>query len=89
MKPGYVLKDPEIAKKLEQQLSNGENSKPQPQSAPEPQKVSVSTPLRQTPILQSNTCLKWINTCFVYCLLNLYLKIIYSSYINIHISYFV
>lgn len=71
MKPGYVLKDPEIAKKLEQQLSNGENSKPQTQSAPEPQKVSVPTPLRQTPVLQSNKCLKWINICFAYCLLNL------------------
>lgn len=48
-----MLKDPEIAKKLEQQLSNGENSKPQSQSAPEPPKVSVPTPSRQTPILQS------------------------------------
>lgn len=52
LKPGYVLKDPEIAKKLEQQLSNGENSKPQLQNVPEPPKVSVPTP-RQTPILQS------------------------------------
>jgi len=56
LKPGFVLKDPEIAKKLEQQLSNGENSKPPPPPppiAPEPPKVSVTTPQRQTPILQS------------------------------------
>jgi len=51
---GYVLKDPEVAKKLEPQLSNTEKSKPRPQSAPEPPKVSVPTPQRQTPIIQSN-----------------------------------
>lgn len=54
MKAGYVLKDPEIAKKLQPQLSNGENSKPSSQSTLEPPKVSVPTPQRQTPILQSN-----------------------------------
>ncbi|XP_050435609.1 CCR4-NOT transcription complex subunit 1 isoform X4 [Adelges cooleyi] len=58
LKPGYVLKDPEIAKKLEHQLSsNSENAKPQPQvqqSVPEQPKVSVPTPQqRHTPILQS------------------------------------
>ncbi|VVC27811.1 Hypothetical protein CINCED_3A013043 [Cinara cedri] len=53
LKPGYVLKDPELAKKLVPQLSNGEKSKPQPQSAPEQPKVSVPTPQRQTPILQT------------------------------------
>jgi len=51
---GYVLKDPEIAKKLEPQLSNSEKSNPRPQSAPEPPKISVPTPQRQTPIIQSN-----------------------------------
>jgi len=58
LKPGYVLKDPEIAKKLEQQLSNGENSKPPPPIAPDPPKVSVPTPQRQTPILQSKQYFK-------------------------------
>jgi len=55
---GYVLKDPEVAKKLEPQLSNTEKSKPIPQSAPEPPKVSVPTPQRQTPIIQSNIYFK-------------------------------
>jgi len=55
---GYVLKDPEVAKKLEPQLSNTDKSKPRPQSAPEPPKVSDSTPQRQTPINQSNTYFK-------------------------------
>lgn len=54
MKPGYVLKDPELAKKLVPQLSNGEKSKPKPQSAPE-QSKAVPTTQRQTPIVQSNT----------------------------------
>ncbi|XP_050542433.1 CCR4-NOT transcription complex subunit 1-like [Daktulosphaira vitifoliae] len=55
LSPGYVLKDPEIAKKLEPQLSNGENMKPQLQSqcASEQPKVSAPTPQRQTPILQT------------------------------------
>lgn len=52
-----MLKDPEISKKLEQQLSNGENSKPQPQTAPELPKVSVPTPRSQTPIIQSKIIL--------------------------------
>jgi len=54
LKAGYVLKDPEIAKKLVPQLSNGESSKLRPQSAIEPPKVSAPTPQCQTPILQSN-----------------------------------
>lgn len=54
LKAGYVLKDPEIAKKLVPQLSNGEGSKQQPPIAPELPKVSIPTPQRQTPILQSN-----------------------------------
>lgn len=59
MTAGYVLKDPEIAKKLEPQLSNSEKSnKPRPQSAPEPPKISVPTPQRQTPIIQSNLYFK-------------------------------
>lgn len=64
MTAGYVLKDPEIAKKLEPQLSNAEKSKPRPQSAPEPPKMSVPTPQRQTPIIQSNTYFKWLNVGF-------------------------
>ncbi|XP_025202841.1 CCR4-NOT transcription complex subunit 1-like isoform X4 [Melanaphis sacchari] len=50
---GYVLKDPEIAKKLEPQLSIAEKPKSRPQSAPEPPKISVPTPQRQTPIIQT------------------------------------
>ncbi|VVC34988.1 Hypothetical protein CINCED_3A007099 [Cinara cedri] len=54
LKPGYVLKNPEIAKKLKKQLCNEDNLKPQTLSIPEQPKMSVPTSLNQhTPIFQT------------------------------------
>ncbi|XP_050527108.1 CCR4-NOT transcription complex subunit 1-like isoform X2 [Daktulosphaira vitifoliae] len=58
LNPGFVLKDPEIAKKLEPQLSNGDYSKVQVTSVldtAEQPKVSVSITLQNnnTPIIQT------------------------------------
>lgn len=77
-----MLKDPEIAKRLEQQLSNGENSNPPPQNAPEPPNVSVPTTQRQTPNLQSNTFyeLKMLSLLVTCCkILNLSIKMTCST----------
>jgi len=53
LKPGYVLKNPEIAKKLVQQLSDEESLKPQIQCVIELPKT-ISTSQQHTPIYQSN-----------------------------------
>lgn len=56
LKPGYVLKNPEIAKKLVQQLSDEESSKPQIQCVIDLPKI-VSTSQQHTSIYQSNKSL--------------------------------
>lgn len=61
LKPGYVLKNPEIAKTLKKQLSNENSIKPKTKTKKVPEqpkvKVSVPTSINHTPIFQSITFL--------------------------------
>lgn len=55
LEPGYVLKNPELARTLKKQLSNENSKKPKTktQSVPEQPKVSVPISINQQPIFQS------------------------------------